>query len=104
MSNYMSFSKQPCTVGECVPYYLCANGMVITDGEGLLDIRFGAEDNENKEQHPCKGLFDTCCSLRTPEPNIPPVRLPMGCGFRNEAGVGFRIKGHKDNEAQFGKM
>lgn len=23
----------------CVPYYLCANGSVITDGVGLIDIR-----------------------------------------------------------------
>lgn len=101
---YMNFSKQPCSVGECVPYYLCANGTVITDGEGVLDIRFGSEDNENKVQHPCKGLFDTCCSLRSNKPNIPMKKLPMGCGFRNEGGVGFRIKGNKDNEAQFGKM
>lgn len=27
----------PCLVGECVPYYLCLNGSIITSGEGILD-------------------------------------------------------------------
>merc|ERR1711962_1655392 len=26
---------------ECVPYYQCNNGTIITDGEGLIDIRNG---------------------------------------------------------------
>lgn len=90
-----------------MPYYLCANGTVITDGEGLLDIRFGEEDNENKELHPCKGLFDTCCTLRSEHPITPPTptnRRGDGCGYRNQNGVGFRITGDRDNEAQFGTL
>lgn len=63
---------QPCPFGECVPYYQCANGTIITDGEGLLDIRLGQEDNTNNEIHPCPGLFETCCSLRSSKPIIPP--------------------------------
>merc|ERR1719461_2259142 len=26
---------------ECVPYYQCSNGTIITDGAGLIDIRNG---------------------------------------------------------------
>lgn len=96
---------QPCGVqGECVPYYQCANGVIITDGEGLLDIRFG-EENGQTDEHPCPGTFDTCCLERGAPPiSIPPVEIQTECGFRNEVGVGFRIKGAKDNEAQFGEF
>ncbi len=94
--------QQPCPEGECVPYYQCANGQVITDGEGLLDIRFGEENNINKEAHPCKGLFETCCTLKSEKPMIPDVVCNNGCGHRNINGVGFRITGDKDNESQFG--
>lgn len=88
---------------ECVPYYQCANGSVITDGEGLLDIRLGQEDNTNNEKHPCQGLFDTCCSVVADKPIIKtPSARHDGCGFRNVEGVGFRITGAQDNEAQFG--
>lgn len=84
-----------------MPYYQCANGSIITDGNGLLDIRFG-EENGQTEQHPCTGLFETCCTLISDKPIIPEVKINQGCGFRNIDGVGFRIKGGKDNEAQFG--
>lgn len=100
-------------MGECVPYYLCKNGTVITDGEGLLDIRFGGEDNPDRSRHPCTGLFETCCIDRAEEPitPIPSTNKPdvddedsfAGCGYRNKDGVGFRITGDKDNESQFGK-
>ncbi|XP_031632936.1 phenoloxidase-activating factor 2-like [Contarinia nasturtii] len=97
--------KNPCQFGsECVPYYQCANGTIITDGEGLLDIRFGQEENIDPQRHPCPGLFNTCCSLRSEVPTIPKVTPNVGCGFRNVDGVGFRITGDKDNEAQFGEF
>ena len=32
---------------ECVPYYQCRDGHIITDGEGLIDIRFGATPAED---------------------------------------------------------
>lgn len=100
---FRSFQPQPCSFGECVPYYQCANGTIITDGEGLLDIRFGQEENIDSEKHPCAGLFETCCSLRSEKPQIPPdTKINVGCGIRNQDGVGFRITGDKDNEAQFG--
>lgn len=83
---------------------MCANGSIITDGEGLLDIRFGGDDNKDAEFHPCKGLFETCCTLKTAVPTIPPIQRSEGCGYRNVDGVGFRITGDKDSEAQFGKF
>ncbi|XP_055316143.1 uncharacterized protein LOC129575928 [Sitodiplosis mosellana] len=98
-------NANPCSFGECVPYYQCANGTIITDGEGLLDIRFGQEENIDSEKHPCPGLFETCCSLRSEKPMIPPeTKVNTGCGIRNQDGVGFRITGDKDNEAQFGEF
>merc|ERR1712106_1024003 len=55
---------------ECVPYYQCNSddGTIITDGYGLIDIRFGGTD----EQQPdlavldstdlmCPGSLDVCC-------------------------------------------
>lgn len=94
---------QPCPVGECVPYYLCANGSIITDGEGILDVRFGEEDNPDKTFHPCKGLFNTCCSLKSDKPIIPPIVKKPGCGHRNYEGIGFRVT-DRDNETQFGEF
>lgn len=90
-------NSNPCDTGECVPYYQCANGTVITDGAGLLDIRFDPG-------RPCSGLFETCCTLRSETPIIPDdVKINSACGIRNADGVGFRITGDKDNESQFGK-
>lgn len=48
---------QPCNggAGECVPYYLCVNGTINTDGSDLLDIRFG-------EGEECVDYFEQCCA------------------------------------------
>lgn len=70
----------------------------------LLSVRFGDEDNPDPTFHPCKGLFNTCCSLKTDIPNIPIIVKKEGCGYRNHEGVGFRITGEKDNEAQYGEF
>lgn len=82
---------------------MCLNGSIITSGEGILDVRFGEEDNPDPVFHPCKGLFQTCCSLKTDEIQLPKIEKKTGCGHRNQEGVGFRITGEKDNEAQYGK-
>lgn len=67
-----------------------------------MDIRFG-EENQQNDKHPCTGLFETCCTLRSAKPIIPGDRkINTGCGIRNKNGVGFRITGDNDNEAQFG--
>lgn len=50
--------------------------------------------------------MDICC--KPPEqkekPTYPTPIPRAGCGYRNPDGVGFRITGDKDNEAQFGEF
>lgn len=84
---------------ECVPRYLCKNEQIITDGTGVIDIRIGGDT--------C-GYLEVCCEIQnkttTPIiPIVPPIQHE-GCGYRNPDGVGFRIIGDKDNEAQFGEF
>lgn len=86
-----------------MPYYQCQNGTIITDGENILDVRLGADDDPMPERHPCKDFFDTCCSLRSdmPDKAIPPEIKYDKCGVRNANGVGFMVK-TRDSEAQYG--
>uniref|UniRef100_A0A7G3ASC6 Phenoloxidase-activating factor 2 n=2 Tax=Lutzomyia longipalpis TaxID=7200 RepID=A0A7G3ASC6_LUTLO len=94
---------QTCDGGECVPYYRCSqDGNIITTGDGLLDIRIDVED----EPRPCPDYFEKCCALKDKQvkPILPPVQIREGCGNRNQDGIGFRITGDKDNEAQFGEF
>jgi len=53
---------------ECVPYYQCDDGTIITDGFGLIDIRFGGTDDSGPElavldstDLMCPGSLDVCC-------------------------------------------
>merc|ERR1711953_1427719 len=58
---------------ECVPYYQCHNGTIITDGGGLIDIRngFGILSPEDSK---CPGFLDVCCL----DPDfIPPPPPPI---------------------------
>merc|ERR1712038_156257 len=58
---------------ECVPYYQCNNGTIITDGGGLIDIRngFGILSPEDSK---CPGFLDVCCL----DPDfIPPPPPPI---------------------------
>ncbi|CRL07164.1 CLUMA_CG020152, isoform A [Clunio marinus] len=88
-------------LGECVPYYLCVNGTINTDGSDLLDIRFG-------EGQECVDYFEQCCSvgqvLPQPQPPKTPVQVQSQCGFRNAEGVGFRITGNSDGESEYGEF
>merc|ERR1712013_498298 len=79
---------------ECVPYYQCNNGTIITDGEGLIDIRngFGILSPEDSK---CPGFLDLCKQGR-------PVHICSGwCGClgdwlwggRYSWGVRFYVKG-----------
>merc|ERR1712018_843448 len=45
---------------ECVPYYQCHNGSIITDGGGLIDIRNGF-GILSPEESKCPGFLDVCC-------------------------------------------
>ncbi|XP_026821164.1 phenoloxidase-activating factor 2-like [Rhopalosiphum maidis] len=83
----------------CVPYYLCKNNTINTDGEGLIDIRF--------KEGPCPDYLKVCCRepMKSSETtNISYEEKRTTCGHRNPSGVGFRITGHYHNEAQFGEF
>ncbi|XP_057334403.1 phenoloxidase-activating factor 2-like [Microplitis mediator] len=85
---------------ECVSYYLCSNGTIIEDGVGLIDIRLGGTT--------CENYLDVCCKhsdiLERDKRRLPVASKREGCGHRHFNGVGFRITGHSDNEAQFGEF
>ena len=88
---------------ECVPYYQCINGSIITDGEGLIDIRngFGTLDPVGSK---CPGLLDVCC--KDPEfIESPPQEHQYSpkCGRHNVGGYNVKIEGFKDSESQFGE-
>merc|ERR1712227_869000 len=89
---------------ECVPYYQCHNGTIITDGGGLIDIRngFGILSPEDSK---CPGFLDVCCLDPDfiPPPPPPIVKHVPKCGQRHENGLGVRIQGFSDYESQFGE-
>lgn len=81
----------------CVPYYQCsANDTIITDGVGIIDIRF--------KERACE-YIEVCCqppdvnSNATPKP----VEPHKACGYRNPDGIGFRITGNSD-ESEYGEF
>jgi hypothetical protein len=90
--------EQDPLVCQCVPYYLCQNNTIITDGVGLIDIRI--------KDGPCENYLDVCCQKpnTVTEPITPKPHQRTGCGHRNAEGVGFRITGDNDSEAQFGEF
>lgn len=84
--------------GICVQYFQCQDGNIITDGTGLIDIRFS-------EGSPCDYL-QVCCKAGNvlEQPATPPKLNHAGCGYRNAGGVGFKITGARDSEAEFGEF
>lgn len=81
---------------------MCANGSIITSGEGILDVRLGAEDDPEPEQHPCPDFFETCCTIVSKEITTKSkFSISEKCGVRNRRGNGFEVL-PRDNEAQFG--
>merc|ERR1712172_7902 len=89
---------------ECVPYYQCHNGTIITDGGGLIDIRngFGILSPEDSK---CPGFLDVCCLDPDfiPPPPPPIVKHVPKCGQSHENGLGVRIQGFNEYESQFGE-
>merc|ERR1712088_683963 len=89
---------------ECVPYYQCHDGTIITDGGGLIDIRngFGILSPEDSK---CPGFLDVCCLDPDFIPPSPPpiVKHVPKCGQRHENGLGVRIQGFSEYESQFGE-
>jgi len=91
---------------ECVPYYQCHNGTIITDGAGLIDIRNGFA-SLTPEDSKCPGFLDVCCKdpdfiPPPPPPVLAPKYIPQ-CGKRNNYGLGARIQGFTEGESQFGE-
>ncbi|XP_050425771.1 phenoloxidase-activating factor 2-like isoform X2 [Adelges cooleyi] len=94
----------------CVPYYLCtSNQSINTDGTGLIDIRFVPDPIRIKDG-PCSNYLEVCCNNPI-SPSETTTQSPTsyketyaGCGHWNSGGVGFRITGHSNNEAQFGEF
>jgi len=88
---------------QCVPYYQCHNGSIITDGAGLIDIRngFGVLAPEDSK---CPGFLDVCCKDPDFIPPPPPkIKYAPRCGRRNQNGLGVRIQGFNEGESQFGE-
>merc|ERR1719320_950840 len=88
---------------ECVPYYQCHNGTIITDGAGLIDIRngFGSLTPEDSK---CPGFLDVCCKDPDFIPPPPPkIKYAPSCERRNQNGLGVRIQGFTESESQFGE-
>ncbi|XP_075223308.1 phenoloxidase-activating factor 2-like [Lycorma delicatula] len=94
-----NFENQQPQEGDCicVPYYLCENNTIITNGVGLIDIRF--------KEELCADALEVCCKkpIEKKDTKYPPKIERRGCGFRNDQGIGFRITGY-ENEAQFGEF
>ncbi|XP_055597716.1 phenoloxidase-activating factor 2-like [Uranotaenia lowii] len=94
--------------GECVPYYLCNNNEIITDGTGIIDIRVGEDTTQENE---CPNYLDTCCEKKDVITDIPDNYTPApppnnfySCGMRNADGLGFRITGNKNGESEYGEF
>ncbi|XP_024223965.1 phenoloxidase-activating factor 2 isoform X1 [Bombus impatiens] len=101
--------KQPQEDCTCVTYYLCRNGTISDDGETIIDIRSGFNDETSyvgTSLGKCADYMEVCCKPpdRTNEVITPPPIERKGCGQRHPNGVGFRITGAVDNEAQFGEF
>lgn len=66
-------------------------------------VAYSFRIDENDE---CSSYLDYCCNPPSivKVPIKPPTPPSTGCGGRNPGGVGFRITGDKDNEAQFGEF
>ncbi|KAG5871978.1 hypothetical protein JTB14_003103 [Gonioctena quinquepunctata] len=85
---------------ECVLFYLCKNGSINTNGEGIINIR------DKESNSPCGDVFKVCCKAedKSPQPlttTPPPTPAPKGCGYRHPNGIGFKITGNNESEAQF---
>ncbi|XP_076054682.1 phenoloxidase-activating factor 2-like [Oratosquilla oratoria] len=90
---------------ECVAYYLCEEGEIITDGAGLIDIRFGNTGNSTRRSHSeCPNFLDVCCRKPLTSTPKPETIYEPRCGQRNEHGVHARIQGFNDTQTQFGEF
>jgi len=100
---------------QCVPYYQCHNGIIITDGGGLIDVRNNLVDPGNSK---CDSYLEVCCqderykgvtlptrpdpTTPTPKPTTEAPKTPSPivnrCGVRNINGVDVRIQNEDSEE------
>ncbi|KAG5871976.1 hypothetical protein JTB14_003101 [Gonioctena quinquepunctata] len=87
---------------QCVPFYLCNNGSINSNGEAIIDIRL------EQDNLPCSDIFQVCCKLEDRSPQhpteTPPTSIRKGCGYRHPNGMGFKITGNNESEAQFAEF
>ena len=102
---------------ECVPYFQCANGEIIQDGEGIIDLRI-YEPGQATETlvgvgGTCNSIIDVCCKDPHKTYPLPPTPAPytaQQCGnqYHEPQGiVDVRIHLNQEkhgfnNVAQFG--
>lgn len=106
------FTPCSCSIGtcKCVPYYLCQDDGIVTDGGGLLDLRNlpsrpAVDPEEDSKRGEC-GLWSVCCAAPLDNQVIEPeVEYKHVCGQRNRDGLNTRIlNAHlRQDEAQFGE-
>jgi len=59
---------------QCVPFYQCKDGKVVTNGEGIIDIRFGASNASSPRPRAFTGgcgVEEVCCRGATAPPGPP---------------------------------
>jgi secreted trypsin-like serine protease len=106
---------------ECVPYYQCKDGYIITDGAGLFDIRNGFSDVLDPANSKCESYLEVCCrdenfsgvplpkkpvtTTTTTTTEAPKTVAPLQqCGSRNTGGVDVRIQNDQyTGSTQFGE-
>merc|ERR1712215_194344 len=93
---------------ECVEYYQCRDGHIITDGEGLIDIRFGATPAQDSAIldptiSKCPGQLEVCC--KDPDHVAPPpaLRHQPKCGTRHQNGLFANVQNQGKSDTQFGE-
>eukprot|EP00092_Neocalanus_flemingeri_P033547 GFUD01036470.1.p1 GENE.GFUD01036470.1~~GFUD01036470.1.p1 ORF type:complete len:505 (-),score=163.46 GFUD01036470.1:70-1584(-) len=93
---------------ECVEYYQCRDGHIITDGEGLIDIRFGATPAQDSaildpSISKCPGQLEVCC--KDPDHVAPPaaIRHQPQCGTRHQNGLFANVQNQGKSDTQFGE-
>jgi hypothetical protein len=91
-----------------VEYYQCRDGHIITDGVGLIDIRFGADATSDSAvldpiNSKCPGMLEVCCKDPDLTPPPPAPRHVAKCGVRNNNGLYANIQNAGKEVTQFGE-
>lgn len=113
-----------CPGGYCIKAYLCKNGSIVTDGDDIIEERFGPMDIDPEDQDdPCEEFLLKCCAASTSSIPVKPVQPtksdvqdvnydddddgvlalpPPTCGTNRPNGYVYRVK--KPSMAQIGEF